>query len=259
MEDMFRGTLPGGSLRLSQNGGPLYHYSYLSAFAERCIVPEGCCVPIRDDAPLEVAALVGCAVMTGYGAAVTRAGIRPGEVIAIFGAGGVGLSAVMGAQLAGAAAIVAVDPFAFRRETAMELGATHALDPRSDDVPAALRDLTEGRGADAAIDSAGVPGVLAEAYAGVRRGGTVVAVGLPPEGLSAELPASDLAREEKIVTGSFYGSCSPQLDMPRVLDLYMDGFLPLDRLVSRSYPLEEINDAFAAMNAGEVARAVIRP
>lgn len=259
MEDMFRGTLPGGSLRLSQNGGPLYHYSYLSAFAERCIVPEGCCVRIRDDAPLEVAALVGCAVMTGYGAAVTRAGIRPGETIAIFGAGGVGLSAVMGARLAGAAAIVAVDPFAFRRETALELGATRALDPGSDDVPAALQDLTEGRGADAAIDSAGAPGVLAQAYTSVRRGGIVVAVGLPPEGVSAELPASDLAREEKIITGSFYGSCSPQLDMPRVLDLHMDGLLPLDRLVSRSYPLEEINDAFAAMNAGEVARAVIRP
>jgi len=259
MEDMFRGTLPGGTLRLSQNGGPLYHYSYLSAFAERCIVPEGCCVRIRGDAPLEVAALVGCAVMTGYGAAVTRAGIRPGETIAIFGAGGVGLSAVMGARLAGAAAIVAVDPFAFRRETALELGATHALDPGSEELPATLRDLTEGRGADAAIDSAGAPGVLAQAYASVRRGGTVVAVGLPPEGLSAELPASDLAREEKVVTGSFYGSCSPQLDMPRVLDLYMDGLLPLDRLVSRSYPLEEINDAFAAMNAGEVARAVIHP
>jgi S-(hydroxymethyl)glutathione dehydrogenase/alcohol dehydrogenase len=259
MEDMFRGTLPGGTLRLSQNGGPLYHYSYLSAFAERCIVPEGCCVRIRDDASLEVAALVGCAVMTGYGAAVTRAGIRPGETIAIFGAGGVGLSAVMGARLAGAGAIVAVDPFAFRRETALELGATHALDPGSDDVPAALRDLTEGRGADAAIDSAGAPGVLAQAYGSVRRGGTVVAVGLPPEGVSAQLPASDLAREEKIVTGSFYGSCSPQVDMPRVLDLFMDGLLPLDRLVSRSYSLDEINDAFAAMNAGEVARAVIRP
>ena len=258
MEDMFRGTLPGGTLRLSQNGGPLYHYSNLSAFAERCIVPEGCCVRIRDDAPLEVAALVGCAVMTGYGAAVTRARIRPGETIAIFGAGGVGLSAVMGARLAGAAAIVAFDPFAFRRETALVLGATHAFDPRSEDVPAALRELTEGRGADAAIDSAGAPGVLAQAYASVRRGGIVVAVGLPPEGVSAELPASDLAREEKVVTGSFYGSCSPQLDMPRVLDLFMDGLLPLHRLVSRSYPLEKINDAFAAMNAGEVARAVIR-
>jgi Zn-dependent alcohol dehydrogenase len=259
MKDMFRGTLPGGALRLSQNGGPLYHYSYLSAFAERCIVPEGCCVRIRDDAPLEVAALVGCAVMTGYGAAVTRAGVKAGSSIAIFGAGGVGLSAIMGARLAGAAVIAAVDPFPFRRETALELGATQALDPGSDNVPAALRGLTDGRGADAAIDSAGAPGVLAQAYAAVRRGGTVVAVGLPPEGLSAELPAADLAREEKVVTGSFYGSCSPQLDMPEVLDLYMDGLLPLDRLVSRAYPLEEINDAFAAMNAGEVARAVIRP
>jgi len=259
MEDMFRGTLPGGVLRLSQNGDALYHYSYLSAFAERCIVPEGCCVRIRDDAPLEVAALVGCAVMTGYGAAVTRAGVKAGSSIAMFGAGGVGLSAIMGARLAGAAVIAAVDPFAFRRDTALELGATHAFDPGSDDVAAALRDLTDGRGADAAIDSAGAPGVLAQAYASVRRGGTVVAVGLPPEGLSAELPASDLAREEKVITGSFYGSCSPQVDMPKVVDLYMDGLLPLDRLVSRAYPLEEINEAFAAMNAGEVARAVIKP
>jgi S-(hydroxymethyl)glutathione dehydrogenase / alcohol dehydrogenase len=258
MADMFRGTLPGGTLRLSQDGDHLYHYSYLSAFAERCIVPEGCCVRIREDAPLDVAALVGCAVMTGYGAAVTRAGIRPGEAIAIFGAGGVGLSAIMGSRLAGAGAIVAVDPFPLRRGAALELGATHALDPGSDDVASFMQDLTNGRGADAAIDSAGVPGVLTQAYAAVRRGGTVVAVGLPPEGAVAELPASDLAREEKVITGSFYGSCSPQVDMPIVLDLYMDGQLPLDRLISRTYPLEEINDAFAAMNAGEVARAVIQ-
>jgi S-(hydroxymethyl)glutathione dehydrogenase/alcohol dehydrogenase len=258
MADMFRGTLPGGTLRLSQNGDHLYHYSYLSAFAERCIVPEGCCVRIREDAPLDVAALVGCAVMTGYGAAVTRAGIRPGEAIAIFGAGGVGLSAIMGSRLAGAGAIVAFDPFPLRREAALELGATHALDPGSDDVVSFMQGLTNGRGADAAIDSAGVPGVLAQAYAAVRRGGTVVGVGLPPEDAMAELPASDLAREEKVVTGSFYGSCSPQVDMPIVLDLYMDGQLPLDRLISRTYPLEEINDAFAAMNAGEVARAVIQ-
>jgi S-(hydroxymethyl)glutathione dehydrogenase / alcohol dehydrogenase len=258
MEDMFRGTLPGGSLRLSQNGDPVYHYSYLSAFAERCIVPEGCCVRVRADAPLEVAALVGCAVMTGYGAVVNRARVRPGSVVAVFGAGGVGLSAVMGAALAGAGAVVAVDPVAFKRETALELGATHALDPGSDDVVAALRELTDGRGADAALDTAGVPGILAQAYASVRRGGTVIAVGLPDEGLTADLPASDLPREEKIVTGSFYGSCSPQIDMPLVLDLFMDGRLPLDRLVTRTYPLEEINDAFAAMNAGEVARAVIK-
>jgi len=259
MADMFRGTLPGGALRLSQNGGPLYHYSYLSAFAESCVVPEGCCVVIRDDAPFEVAALVGCAVMTGYGAVVNRARVEPGSVVVVFGAGGVGLSAVMGARLAGAGAVVAVDPVEFKRQTALELGATHALDPASDDVVGSLRDLTDGRGADTALDTAGIPGVVAQAYTAVRRGGTVVAVGLPAEGLTADLPASDLPREEKIVTGSFYGSCSPQLDMPRVLDLYMEGRLPLDRLVSRTYELDEINEAFAAMNSGEVARAVITP
>jgi S-(hydroxymethyl)glutathione dehydrogenase/alcohol dehydrogenase len=259
MADMFRGTLPGGALRLSQNGSPLYHYSYLSTFAERCIVPEGCCVRIHADAPLEVAALVGCAVMTGYGAVVNRARVEPGSVVAIFGAGGVGLSAVMGARLAGAGAVVAVDPVEFKRETALELGATHALDPTSDDVAGSLRELTDGRGADVALDTAGVPGVVAQAYAAVRRGGIVVAVGLPPEGLTADLPASDLPREEKIVTGSFYGSCSPQIDIPGVLALYMKGSLPLDRLVSRTYGIDEINEAFRAMNSGEVARAVITP
>jgi S-(hydroxymethyl)glutathione dehydrogenase / alcohol dehydrogenase len=259
MEDMFRGTLPGGALRLSRNGGPLYHYSYLSAFAESCIVPAGCCVRIRNDAPFQVAALVGCAVMTGYGAVVNRAKVEPGSVVAIFGAGGVGLSAVMGARLAGAGAVVAVDPVEFKRKTALGLGATHALDPTSDDVLASLRELTDGRGADVALDTAGVPGIVAQAYAAVRRGGTVVAVGLPAEGLTADLPASDIPREEKIVTGSFYGSCDPQTDMPRVLDLYMEGQLPLDRLVTRTYPLEEINEAFSAMNSGEVARAVITP
>ena len=259
MEDMFRGTLPGGALRLSQNGDSLYHYSYLSAFAERCIVPEGCCVQVRDDAPFEVAALVGCAVMTGYGAAVKRAAVHEGDVVAVFGAGGVGLSAIMGARLAGARAVVAVDPVEFKRHTALDLGATHALDPTSDDVVASLRDLTDGRGADAGLDTAGVPGIVAQAYAAVRRGGTVVAVGLPAEGLTADLPASDLPREEKVVTGSFYGSCDPQVDMPQVVDLYMEGKLPLDRLVTRTYPLEEINDAFSAMNSGEVARAVITP
>jgi S-(hydroxymethyl)glutathione dehydrogenase/alcohol dehydrogenase len=259
MEDMFRGTLPGGALRLSQNGDSLYHYSYLSAFAERCIVPEGCCVRVRDDVPFEVAALVGCAVMTGYGAAVKRAAVREGDVVAIFGAGGVGLSAVMGARLAGAQSVVAVDPVPFKRETALELGATHALDPSSEDVVAALADLTGGRGADAALDTAGVPGIVAQAYAAVRRGGIVVAVGLPAEGLTADLPASDLPREEKVITGSFYGSCDPQLDMPQVVDLFMEDKLPLDRLVTRTYPLEKLNEAFAAMNSGEVARAVITP
>ncbi len=259
MEDMFRGTLPGGALRLSQNGDPLYHYSYLSAFAERCIVPEGCCVRIRDDAPLEIAALVGCAVMTGYGAAVTRAGVKAGSSIAIFGAGGVGLSAIMGARLAGAAVIVAVDPFAFRRrdrpgarcDTRARPGGRRPRRASRLDGRAAARTRRSTPQARSASSRRPMPPCGGEApwSRSVSR----------QRASSAELPASDIAREEKVVTGSFYGSCSPQLDMPKVLDLYMDGLLPLDRLVCRSYPLEEINEAFAAMNAGEVARAVIRP
>jgi NDMA-dependent alcohol dehydrogenase len=255
MADMFRGTLPGGVLRLSRDGEPLYHYSYLSAFAERCVVPEGCCVRIRKDAPLDVAALVGCAVMTGFGAVVNRARVEPGSAVVVFGAGGVGLSAVMGARLAGARTIVAADPVAFKRETALELGATHAVEPGA--ARELLRELTDGRGADVAVDTAGVPGIVAQAYDSVRRGGTVVAVGIPPVGATADLPGPGLPREEKVVTGSFYGSCRPQADMPLVLDLFMEGRLPLDRLVTRTYRLDEVNEAFAAMNAGEVARAVV--
>jgi S-(hydroxymethyl)glutathione dehydrogenase / alcohol dehydrogenase len=257
MADMFAGTLPGGSLALSRDGQALHHYSYLSTFAERCVVPESCCVRVRTDVRLEVAALIGCAVMTGFGAAVLRAQVAPGSAAVVYGAGGVGLSAILGCRLAGAGAIVAADPVAFKRETALALGATHAADPGADDVPALLRELTDGRGADYAFDTSGAPGVVAQAYAAARPGGTVVAVGLPPEGATADLPAPALAREEKVVTGSFYGSCRPRVDMPLVVDLYMQGRLDLDALVSRTYPLEEINEAFAAMNAGEVARAVI--
>jgi NDMA-dependent alcohol dehydrogenase len=258
MEDMFRGTLPGGALRLSRDGESLHHYSYLSTFAERCVAPEACCVRIRADAPLDVAALVGCAVMTGVGAVVNRARVEPGSAVAVFGAGGVGLSAIMGARLAGARTIVAADPVRFKREKALELGATHAVDPAGEDVAAYLRELTDGRGADYAFDTAGARGTVALAYEAVRRGGTVVAVGIPPLDATADLPGPSLPREEKVVTGSFYGSCRPHVDMPLLLDLFMEGRLPLDRLVSRTYPLADVNDAFSAMNAGEVARAVLR-
>jgi len=256
-EAMFDGTLPGGALRLSQNGAPLYHYSYLSTFAERCVVPEGCCVHVDAGVPFDVAALVGCGIMTGFGAAVNRARVEPGSSVAVFGAGGVGLSAVLGASFAGAAKVIAVDPVPLKRELALELGATDVVDPAASDPVEAIRELTDGRGADYALDTAGAPGLVALAYEAVRRGGTVVAVGIPPLDAEVRLPAPSLPREEKVVTGSFYGSCRPHVDMPRLLGLYKSGRLPLDRLVSRTYSLDEVNEAFAAMNAGEVARAVI--
>jgi S-(hydroxymethyl)glutathione dehydrogenase/alcohol dehydrogenase len=254
---MLAGTMPDGTTRLSSNGDRHHHYSFLSTFAERCVVPEASCVPIRSDAPLAVAALVGCAVMTGVGAVINRARVEPGSVVVVLGAGGVGLSAILGARLAGAGTIVAVDPVPFKRELAGELGATHVLDPGAGDVASDIRGLAGGRGADYAFDTAGAPGLVAIAYDSVRPGGTVVSVGIPPEGAEARLPASRLPREEKVVMGSLYGSCRPHIDMPRVLDLYMAGQLDLDRLVTRTYGLDEVNEAFAAMNAGEVARGVI--
>lgn len=253
----FAGTLFDGAIRLSQNGRPVYHYSFLSTFAERAVVPDASCIPIRRDVPLAVAAIVGCAVMTGVGAAINRARVEPGSTAIVFGAGGVGLSVVLGCRLAGARDIVAVDPVARKRELALELGATHVVDPLAEDPRDAARSLTDGRGADYAFVAAGVPALFADAFAATRRGGTVVCIGLPREDAAAVFPATALVRDEKIVTGSLYGTCRDRDDMPRLLDLYMAGRLELDRLVTRTYPLADINDAFADMNAGAVARGVL--
>jgi S-(hydroxymethyl)glutathione dehydrogenase / alcohol dehydrogenase len=255
---MLEGALPGGAIRLSLAGRPLHHYSFLSTFAERTIVPELACVKIREDAPFDVAALVGCAVMTGIGAAVNRAEVKPGTVCVVYGAGGVGLSVVQGCRLAGARAIVAVDPLAGKRELAQELGATYTVDPASEDARTLALELTDGRGADYGFVSVGVPGLVREGFQTIRRGGTLVCIGLAAEGTEASLPATELVRHEKVVTGTLYGSCHPHIDMPLVIDLFMEGRLPLDRLVSKTYDLDAINDAFEDMNAGTVARGVIR-
>jgi NDMA-dependent alcohol dehydrogenase len=254
---LLAGTLLDGSIRLSLDGRPVHHYSFLSTFAERSVVPEASCVRIRPDAPMPVAALVGCAVMTGIGAVVNRARVAPGGSVAIFGAGGVGLSAVMGAALAGAGLVAVIDPVADRRALALELGATHAIDPADGDPSAAVRELTGGRGADYAFEASGSRGLAAVAYAAARRGGTVVCIGIPPAGATVELAGADLVRDEKIVTGSLYGSCRPHTDMPMVIDLHMSGRLPLDRLLGGTYRLEEIDRAFADMLAGVGARTLI--
>jgi NDMA-dependent alcohol dehydrogenase len=253
----FGGTLFNGAIRLSQNGRPVYHYSFLSTFAERAVVPEASCIPIRRDVPLDVAAIVGCAVMTGVGAAINRAHVEAGSVAVVLGAGGVGLSVVLGCRLAGARAIVAVDPIPSKRELALELGATHAVDPLTEDAVEVAGELTDGRGADYAFVAAGVPALFLQAYTATRRAGTVVCIGLPREGTEVSFPATALVREEKVVTGSLYGTCRDREDMPRLLDLYMSGRLELDRLITRTYPFEQINEAFADMNAGVVARGVL--
>jgi len=254
---LLAGTLVSGARRLSYRGEPLYHYSFLSTFAEAVVVDEACCVPIRKDVALSVAALVGCAVTTGYGAVVNRAQAEPGSTVLVFGSGGVGLSAVMAARVSGARYVVAVDPVAFKRELALEVGATHVADPVAEDVAALVAGLTEGDGADVAIESAGRSELVAEAFRLTRRGGTIVCVGIPAADATVSLPGPALVRHEKIVTGSLYGSCRARQDMPRILDLYAEGRLPLDRLVTRTYGLDEINEAFDDMVAGRLARGVI--
>jgi Zn-dependent alcohol dehydrogenase len=254
---LLAGTLVSGERRLSYEGEPLYHYSFLSTFAEQVVVDEASCIPVRKDVSLSIAALVGCAVMTGYGAVTNRAKVEPGSSVLIFGGGGVGLSAVMAAALSGAQTLVVVDPVASKRDLARELGATHVLDPNDADVVEVVRSLTGGEGADYSFECAGRPELVQQAFDATRRAGTIVAVGVPAADATVSLPGPHLVRHEKIVTGSLYGSCRPRQDMPRVLDLFAAGRLPLDRLVTQTYALDQINEAFSDMRAGTLARGVI--
>jgi Zn-dependent alcohol dehydrogenase len=163
----------------------------------------------------------------------------------------------MAAERSGAQPIVAVDPVEWKRDLSLQVGATHAVDPQHTDVASFVSDLTDGDGADVALEAAGRAELVALAFAVTRRGGTIVCVGVPSSDATVALPGPDLVRHEKIVTGSLYGSCRPRTDMPRILDLYASGHLPLDRLVTSTYRLDDINTGFADMLSGRLARGVI--
>lgn len=253
---MWEGTMQDGTTRFREAGHPVYHYCALACFSERVVVPEVCCIKVADEVPLEIAAVIGCAVMTGVGSVLNTAQVPSGSSVVVFGAGGVGLSTVMGARLAGAETIIAVDPLASRREAALDLGATHALAP-ADSVLSEIRSLTGGRGADFVFEAAGIPAVQELALEAARPGGEIVFSGLSPMGSSTNLPGSVLVRQEKTVRGSYYGTANPPLDFGRLCAWYLDGSLPLDRLISRRYELGEINDAFADMLSGTTRRGVV--
>jgi S-(hydroxymethyl)glutathione dehydrogenase/alcohol dehydrogenase len=206
--------------------------------------------------PLAVAALIGCAVTTGVGAVINTARVRPASSVAVFGAGGVGLSIVMGARLAGARRIIAVDRSEAKLGLAGGFGATDVLMAGPEAV-AAIRDLTEGRGADYVFEAVGIPAVQEQSLEAARPGGTLVLAGLSPMGSGTNLPGAIITRQEKTVTGSYYGSANAARDFPLYADLYLKGRLDLDRLVSKTYPLAQINEAYADMLGGEIARGVI--
>ena len=226
------------------------------AFAEETLVLDRAVVKIPDDVPFEVAALVGCAVTTGFGAVVNTAKVQRGDTVVVIGCGGVGLSIVQGAAWAGAERVVAVDLSSDKLALAKDLGATDTVDGR-EDVEAAVRELTGGRGADHVFEAIGRSDTIKTAYRSTRRGGTVVVVGAGRHDDLVSFSALELFFQARSLVGCVYGSADVVRDFPRILDLYRSGELALDRLITARIPLDGVNDALAAMEAGEGARSVV--
>lgn len=256
LKPLWAGTMLDGQTRLSKGGQPIYHFSALACFAEYAVVPEVCCVPMERSIPMTVAALIGCAVTTGVGAVLNTARVRPGSSVAVYGAGGVGLSIIMGAKLAGAAQIIAIDTNEAKGDIAKQFGATDFF-LAGQDVPHAVKHVTKGRGADYVFEAVGLPQVQEECLEAARPGGLIIFAGLSAMGSNTNLPGAVLTRQEKTVTGSYYGTANPARDFPLYATLYQRGLLDLEKMVSRTYPLEQINEAYADMLSGEIARGLI--
>lgn len=257
---MGTGGLMDGTPRLSRGGQPVFHYSFLSTFAEACVVPERSCIPIPRDVPFDVAALVGCAVTTGVGAVWRTAAVRPGDRVAVIGCGGVGLSALMAAVAAGAEPVVAVDAAAAKLDVARSFGATGAVLWQGDaqSTADAVREASGG-GVDYAIEATGRPEAMEAAFLSTRARGAAVLIGIPRAEAVLSLPATTIPRMERRVLGSIYGSSKPERDFPRTLALYRAGRLPLDRLVTQRLPLEEAERGFELMHSGDAVRVVLEP
>ncbi|WP_420452233.1 Zn-dependent alcohol dehydrogenase [Ilumatobacter sp.] len=241
--------------RLSRDGEVVNQFLHLSSFAEQMLVHEHALVRIDPDMPLDRAALIGCGVTTGLGAVFRTARVAPGEAVAVIGCGGIGLSAIQGARIAGANRIIAVDTVASKLELAQELGATHVVDASSTDAVQAVRDLTGG-GVHHAFEAVGAKVTAEQSFQMLRNGGQATVIGMIPLGTTVEVAGVELLYEKRL-TGSNMGSNQFRTDMPRFVDMYLDGRLKLDEMVSKTISLEQIEDGFADMRAGNVARSVI--
>lgn len=251
------GQLLGGGMRWHDaHEASLQHHLGVSGFAEYTVTSAHSAVRIDDDLPPEIAALFGCAVMTGVGAVINTARVAPGESVAIFGLGGVGLAALLGARAASAYPLIAVDVVPEKLALARELGADFAINPGDGDAVAMIREITRG-GVMHAIESVGNETVLAQAYAATRRGGTTVTVGLPAPQRMFSIPAVSLTAEERTIKGSYMGSAVPSRDIPRYVALYRNGRLPVDRLLSHRLRLDDINEGFDRLRSGEAIRQVV--
>jgi S-(hydroxymethyl)glutathione dehydrogenase/alcohol dehydrogenase len=242
--------------RLSQGGVAFRQFANISSYAERMLLHENSVVRIDPDLPLDRAALVGCGVLTGVGAALNTSGLRPGQTVAVFGCGGVGLSVIQGALIAGARMIIAVDVFEAKLDTAKHVGATHLVDSTQDDAVQKIRALTGGLGVDHAFEAVGLTKLCRQAVESLAVRGTATIVGVPPADSMIEFPWLALRPECKIQS-SRMGSNRFRIDIPNYLEFYRQGRLKLDEMVSRRGRLDDVNEAFRAMKAGEVARTVL--
>ena len=241
--------------KLTWNGAPVNQFANLSAYAEKMLVHENGLVKVRDDMPLDRGALIGCGVTTGVGAVLNTAKVEAGATVAVYGAGGVGLAVIQGARIAGAGMIIAVDVFESKLAKAKELGATHTVDSSKVDAVKAIRELTNG-GVEYAFEAIGLKKAAEQAFECIRPGGTATVIGMIPVGQKLELEGSVFLREKRI-QGCSMGSNRFKVDMPKYVDFYQRGLLRLDEMITRRGRLEDVNEAFRAMKAGEVARTVL--
>ncbi len=239
------------------DGAPLVHGLRTGAFAEYVTVDASQAVGVPEDMPLDAASLIACGVITGVGAVVNTAALRPGQTAAVIGCGGVGLNAVQGAAVAGAGRVIALDTVAEKRQAARDFGATDAVDARAPDAVEQVRALTAGRGVDYAFVTVGAKAAVDQALAMIGKAGAAVLVGMPPSGVSAAIDPGALAGLSQRLLGSKMGEARIAVDVPMLVDLYRQGRLELDRLISGRYPLSEINRAIADTKAGRSLRNVV--
>ena len=240
---------------LAQNNRIVNQFANLSSFAEQMLIHEHALVKIREDMPLDRAALIGCAVTTGVGSVFHTAAVQPGSTVAVIGCGGVGLSCINGAALAGAARIIAIDMVDGKLEMAKDFGATDVVNGRNGDAVEQVLELTKG-GVHYSFEAIGLKQTAEDSFRMLRAGGTATIIGMIPVGVKIELMGAAFLQEKKI-QGSMMGSNRFRIDMPRFIDFYLQGKLHLDQLISKRIKLEQINDAFADMKTGAVARSVI--
>jgi S-(hydroxymethyl)glutathione dehydrogenase/alcohol dehydrogenase len=241
--------------RLSKEGQGVYQFLNLSSFAEQMLIHENACVKIRDDMPLDRAALIGCSITTGTGAVFHTSNVRPGETVAVIGCGGIGLACINGAAIAGAGRIIAIDPVGSKLNLAKHFGATDVINAKEGDPVAQVIELTKG-GVHHSFEAVGLKATAEQAFKMLARGGSANVIGMIPLGQMIELHGADFLGEKRI-QGSAMGSNRFPIDMPRLVDFYLAGKLKLDDMISRRIKLKEVNEAFAELKRGEIARSVI--